>query len=72
MKRLLLITLLLTGCAAQQPLVHPYATQAQVNQDNLACRYEALKVEASVQNPIIGMSMANDAMRMCLQMRGYK
>lgn len=67
-----LLVLLLTGCATQQPLINPDKTQDQAQSDTLQCRYDALKVEASVQNPIIGTLMARDAMKMCLTMRGYK
>jgi hypothetical protein len=68
-----LLIALLAGCAQQQPMLYnPYKTPAMAQQDNLECRYEAMKVEATVQNAAMGVFARQDAMRMCLQVRGYK
>ena len=74
MKRTILfvVMLLVTGCAAPKVYTRSNTTQAMGDRDILECRYEAMKVEASVQNPIRGMMAAMDIMNTCMQMRGYQ
>lgn len=63
---------LLAGCANQRVLINENASPQQAQRDEMECRYEAMKVEASQANAAIAVLMANDAKRLCLQMRGYK
>lgn len=73
MKKLLLILsiTILAGCGTPQRFTKFGVTPQQANQDTLECRMEAMKVEASTQNAIIGVLNARDTMHLCLQIRGY-
>jgi hypothetical protein len=64
----------LVGCSTPTPqkMYHPSASASQVERDNLECRMEAMKVEASTANVIIGAMNAREAMDLCLKIRGYK
>lgn len=69
---LIIFAILLSGCAPQQRLMAPpHYSQERVGRDNMECRYEAMKVEASTPNAVMGVLNGGSAMKMCLQMRGY-
>lgn len=73
MKYLFILAALLTGCAAPGKLMfnNPQVSNEQAQRDLLECRYEAHKIQAGAMNVIMGQIDAQEALIMCMQIRGY-
>jgi hypothetical protein len=63
---------LTTGGCAPKALIHPTASQDQVNRDNFECKRDATQMAYQTYGPNGPAFYGNEFMRECLQSRGYR